>query len=127
MALELKVDLLILLSDVDGLYTRPPKDQHSKLIDTYIRDKHSEEITFGENSRVGRGGMTAKVKAADYAAHAGVRVIITSGYTTDGILRAFRGERIGTLFHRDAHLWLLVKDINARQMEVATRNASRNL
>eukprot|EP00253_Pinus_taeda_P000983 PITA_00983 len=127
LALELKADLLILLSDVDGLYTGPPKDPRSKLIDTYIRDKHSEEITFGEKSRVGRGGMTAKVKAADYAAHAGVPVVITSGYATDGILRALRGERIGTLFHRDAHLWLPVEDISARQMAVAARNASRDL
>jgi delta-1-pyrroline-5-carboxylate synthetase len=127
LALELKADLLILLSDVDGLYNGPPKDPRSKLIDTYIRDKHCEEITFGEKSRVGRGGMTAKVKAADHAAQAGVPVVITSGYTTDGILRALRGERIGTLFHRDAHLWLPVKDISARQMAVAARNASRHL
>lgn len=127
LALELKADLLILLSDVEGLYSGPPKDPRSKLIHTYIRDKHSEEITFGEKSRLGRGGMTAKVKAADHAAHAGVPVVITSGYTTDGILRALRGERIGTLFHRDAHLWLPVKDTSARQMAVAARNASRHL
>lgn len=77
LALELKADLLILLSDVDGLYSGPPNDPQSKLIDTYIKERHEDEITFGEISRVGRGGMTAKVKAAINAADAGIPVVIT--------------------------------------------------
>ncbi|KAK9092615.1 hypothetical protein Syun_027526 [Stephania yunnanensis] len=77
LALELKADLLILLSDVEGLYSGPPSDPQSKLIDTYIKEKHQGEITFGGKSRVGRGGMTAKVKAAINAAYAGIPVVIT--------------------------------------------------
>lgn len=77
LALELKADLLILLSDVEGLYSGPPSDPQSKLIHTYIKEKHQGEITFGDKSRVGRGGMTAKVKAAVYAAYAGTPVVIT--------------------------------------------------
>jgi len=77
LALELKADLLILLSDVDGLYNGPPSDPLSKLIHTYIKEKHQNEITFGDKSRVGRGGMTAKVKASVHAADAGIPVIIT--------------------------------------------------
>lgn len=77
MALELKADLLVLLSDVDGLYSGPPSDPRSRLIHTYMKEKHQNEITFGEKSRVGRGGMTAKVKAAVNAAEAGSPVIIT--------------------------------------------------
>lgn len=77
LALELKVDLLVLLSDVEGLYSGPPSDPHSKLIHTYIKERHHGGITFGEKSRVGRGGMTAKVKAAVHAAYAGIPVIIT--------------------------------------------------
>eukprot|EP01018_Ginkgo_biloba_P034535 Gb_39696 [translate_table: standard] len=127
LALELKADLLILLSDVEGLYSGPPSDPRSRLIHTYIKEKLDEAITFGEKSRVGRGGMTAKVKAADHAASAGIPVVITSGYTADGILGVLRGERVGTLFHRDAHLWLPVKDISARKMAVAARDASRHL
>jgi acetylglutamate kinase len=68
LALELKADLLILLSDVEGLYNGPPSDSKSELIDTYIKEKHDEKITFGDKSRVGRGGMQAKVKAASCAA-----------------------------------------------------------
>lgn len=127
LAMELKVDLLILLSDVDGLYSGPPNEPNSKLIHTYVKEKHQTEITFGDKSRVGRGGMTAKVKAAVYSAYAGVPVVITSGYATDNILRVLQGERIGTLFHQDAHLWIPVHDVGAREMAVAARDCSRRL
>ncbi|KAK9127040.1 hypothetical protein Syun_015837 [Stephania yunnanensis] len=127
LALELKADLLILLSDVEGLYSGPPSDPQSKLIDTYIKEKHQGEITFGGKSRVGRGGMTAKVKAAINAAYAGIPVVITSGYATDNIIKVLEGERIGTLFHQDAHLWTPVKDVAARDMAVAARECSRRL
>ncbi|KAK9128453.1 hypothetical protein Syun_017250 [Stephania yunnanensis] len=62
LALELKVDLLILLSDVEGLYSGPPSDPQSKLIDTYIKEKNQREITFGGKSRVGRGGDVSTPK-----------------------------------------------------------------
>ncbi|VVB17849.1 unnamed protein product [Arabis nemorensis] len=63
LSIELKADLLILLNDVEGLYTGPPSDPTSKLIHTYIKEKHKDEITFGDKSKVGRGGMTAKVES----------------------------------------------------------------
>ncbi|KAK2657784.1 hypothetical protein Ddye_010836 [Dipteronia dyeriana] len=127
LALELKADLLILLSDVEGLYSGPPNDPQSKLIHTYVKAKHQGEITFGDKSRVGRGGMTAKVNAAVCAAYAGIPVIITSGYATDNILKVLEGKRIGTLFHKDAHLWISNKDVGARDMAVAARECSRRL
>lgn len=127
LAVELKADLLILLSDVEGLYSGPPNEPGSKLIHTYLSDKHVDTITFGEKSRVGRGGMTAKVLAAWTAASAGIPVVITSGFTADGVLRVMTGERIGTLFHKDAHLWGSNKRESARQMAIAARNASRRL
>ncbi|XP_010263775.1 PREDICTED: delta-1-pyrroline-5-carboxylate synthase isoform X2 [Nelumbo nucifera] len=127
LALELKADLLVLLSDVEGLYSGPPSDPHSKLIHTYIKEKHQGEITFGDKSRVGRGGMTAKVKAAVYAAYAGIPVVITSGFATDNIIKALQGERVGTLFHQDAHLWTPLKEVGARDMAVAARDCSRRL
>ncbi|GAU29717.1 hypothetical protein TSUD_264530 [Trifolium subterraneum] len=127
LALELKADLLVLLSDVEGLYSGPPNDPSSKLIHTYIKEKHQSEITFGDKSRLGRGGMTAKVNAAVCAAHAGIPVIITSGYATDNIIRVLQGEKIGTVFHRDAHLWKNLKEESAHEMAVAARNSSRRL
>ncbi|KAK8515096.1 hypothetical protein V6N13_122056 [Hibiscus sabdariffa] len=127
LALELKADLLVLLSDVEGLYSGPPSDPKSKLIHTYVKEKHQGEITFGDKSRMGRGGMTAKVKAAVNAAYAGIPVVITSGCTAENILRVLQGQRIGTLFHRDAHLWEPTKEVGAREMAVAARESSRRL
>ncbi|KAL9231389.1 hypothetical protein vseg_006623 [Gypsophila vaccaria] len=127
LALELKADLLILLSDVEGLYSGPPSDPRSKLISTYAKEKHQGEITFGDKSRLGRGGMTAKVKAAVYAAYSGIPVIIASGKATDNIIKVLNGQRIGTLFHKDAHLWVSTKETGAREMAVAARECSRRL
>ncbi|KAJ4978838.1 hypothetical protein NE237_009618 [Protea cynaroides] len=127
LALELKADLLVLLSDVDGLYSGPPSDPNSKLIHTYVKAKHQGEITFGDKSRLGRGGMTAKVKAAVYAAYAGIPVVITSGFSPNNIIKVLNGECVGTLFHQDAHLWVTLKDIGAREMAVAARECSRRL
>ncbi|KAH6762711.1 delta1-pyrroline-5-carboxylate synthase 1 [Perilla frutescens var. hirtella] len=127
LALELKADLLVLLSDVDGLYSGPPSDPHSELIHTYIKERHEGLITFGDKSRVGRGGMTAKVKAAVYAAYAGIPVVITSGFVAGNILKVLGGKRVGTLFHRDANKWAPVGEVGAREMAVAARESSRRL
>ncbi|CAK9185366.1 unnamed protein product [Ilex paraguariensis] len=127
LAVELKADLLILLSDVEGLYSGPPSDPRSKLIHTYVKHKHQGVITFGDKSRVGRGGMDAKVKAAVKAAYAGTPVIIASGFATDNITKVLNGECIGTLFHEDAHSWIPPTEVGAREMAVAARECSRRL
>ena len=66
---------------MEGLYSGPPSDPKSKLIHTYVKEKHQGEITFGDKSRVGRGGMTAKVNAATCAADSGIPVVITRYYS----------------------------------------------
>ncbi|EPS66523.1 delta-1-pyrroline-5-carboxylate synthase, partial [Genlisea aurea] len=127
LALDLHADLLILLSDVDGLYSGPPSDPRSELIYTYCKEKHENLITFGDKSRVGRGGMTAKVKSAAYAASAGIPVVITSGYAINSVLEVLKGKRIGTLFHKNANQWVSIGDVNAREMAKAARESSRRL
>ncbi|XP_058109449.1 delta-1-pyrroline-5-carboxylate synthase-like isoform X3 [Magnolia sinica] len=127
LALELKADLLVLLSDVAGLYSAPPSEAHSKLIYTYVKETHQGTITFGDKSRVGRGGMTAKVKAAVCAASSGTPVVITSGFGTDNIIKVIQGERVGTLFHQHAILGCPRKQVGAREMAVAARECSRRL
>ncbi|GFP86355.1 delta-1-pyrroline-5-carboxylate synthase [Phtheirospermum japonicum] len=127
LALELKADLLVLLSDVDGLYSGPPNDSRSELIHTYVKERHEGTITFGDKSRVGRGGMTAKVKAAVYAAYAGIPVVITSGFAGDNIVKVLHGKRVGTLFHRDANEWVPRGEVGARDMAVSARESSRRL
>ncbi|KAL2614225.1 hypothetical protein R1flu_025917 [Riccia fluitans] len=127
LALELKADLLILCSDVEGLYTGPPGNPKSKLIHTYLKEKHDSMVTFGDKSRVGRGGMTSKVYAAWNAAAAGIPGVIVSGFDPQSLQRVLSGEKIGTLFHKDAKQWVALKGTGARDMAVAARNASRRL
>lgn len=127
LAAELNADLLIMLSDVEGLYSGPPSDPQSKIIHTYVNEKHGKLISFGEKSNVGRGGMQAKVAAAANAASKGVPVVIASGFATDSIIRVLKGEKIGTLFHNEANLWEHSKGATAREMAVAARDCSRRL
>ncbi|CAL4960453.1 unnamed protein product [Urochloa decumbens] len=127
LAAELNADLLIMLSDVEGLYSGPPSDPQSKIIHTYVNEKHGKLISFGEKSRVGRGGMQAKVVAAANAASKGVPVVIASGFATDTIIKVLKGEKVGTLFHNEANLWECSKESTAREMAVAARDCSRRL
>lgn len=62
MAVEMKANLLIIMSDVDGLYTSPPDVEGSRLIRTFSPKADAQNIVFGEKSRVGMGGMGSKVK-----------------------------------------------------------------
>ncbi|KAL4571748.1 hypothetical protein LXL04_018513 [Taraxacum kok-saghyz] len=127
LAMELKADLLVLLSDVDGLYSGPPSDPRSKLIHTYVKQKHQKAISFGDKSRMGRGGMDAKVKAACNAAYSGTPVVIASGFAANNIIKVLNGERVGTLFHKDAHMWIPVTEIGPHEMAISAREASRRL
>ncbi|XP_075507887.1 delta-1-pyrroline-5-carboxylate synthase-like [Primulina tabacum] len=127
LALELKADLLVLLSDVEGLYSGPPSDPNSKMISTYVKQKHQGVITFGDKSRVGRGGMYAKVKAAVSAADAGTPVVITSGFVANNISKVMDGQRVGTLFHRDAHKWETLNEFGAHELAIAARECSMHL
>jgi len=60
LAAEVSADLLILMSDVDGIFTRPPKQEGAKMIWTYNSDM-ADVIQFGKKSTVGTGGMDSKV------------------------------------------------------------------
>jgi len=60
-ASEISSDLLILLSDVEGLYSSPPGTEGSRLIHTYSPEANLSNIVYGEKSRVGLGGMDSKV------------------------------------------------------------------
>lgn len=61
LAIALQADLLILLSDVEGLYNGPPGDPGSRLIRTYLAGQSGRGIQFWNKSGIGRGGMESKV------------------------------------------------------------------
>ncbi len=94
-------DLLILLTDVEGLYHEPPRPGAPKpalydVIEAF--DPAIEGAAQGSSHAFGRGGMTTKLEAARTAAHSGAATIVCSGRTKDSLLRVCAGERIGTLF-----------------------------
>ena len=100
-ALELEADLLLLLSDVDGVYARKPEPgEEPDLIPIFTR---STKVDFGSKSARGRGGMEAKVAAALAAAEGGVgAVVIASGYAQESIARVVGGAELGTCFVRES-------------------------
>lgn len=96
-----EADLLILLSDIDGLYTDDPnKNPDAKFIN--VVDKIDEQLmNMGKNSSgssVGTGGMSAKLVAAQIATYSGTDMVITNGNDITNISRIINGENTGTLF-----------------------------
>lgn len=95
-----EADLVIILSDVDGLYTANPQTHpDAKLV------SEVEEITpaieasaDGAGSSVGTGGMATKLQAAKNATTSGINLVIASGEELDSVTRILNGENIGTLF-----------------------------
>ncbi|XP_003242657.1 delta-1-pyrroline-5-carboxylate synthase [Acyrthosiphon pisum] len=97
LAAEVSADLLILMSDVDGIFTRPPKQEGAKMIWTYNSDM-ADVIQFGKKSTVGTGGMDSKVQAATWALNRGVSVVICNGMQEKAIKSIVLGRKIGTFF-----------------------------
>ncbi len=90
-------DLLVLLSDVDGLYDGRPGTPGSKLVEVVADPSEIDrlDIAHVSSSKVGTGGMVTKVEAARIATAAGIPVVLTSAANAGS---ALSGERIGTRF-----------------------------
>jgi glutamate 5-kinase len=92
-----QADLLVLLSDVDGLYDGPPSREGSSLIADVRSEADLAEVEVGgTGSGVGLGGMVTKVEAARIATSAGIPVVLTSAAQA---AEALAGASVGTLFH----------------------------
>lgn len=96
---KLEAQLLILLSDVDGLYTDNPHDNPNATLIPEVHEITPEiEALAGRKSSRGRGGMATKLQAAQIAMNSGGKAIIANG-TKPGVLgRILSGESEGTLF-----------------------------
>ena len=99
-------DLLILLSDIDGLYTDDPNSNPEASFIGLVEKIDSRLMNMGKGtsgSTVGTGGMAAKLIAAQIANNSGADMVITNGNDIDNIQRVMNGEAVGTLFvqHRD--------------------------
>jgi glutamate 5-kinase len=95
-----EADLLVILSDVDGLYDRDPSENpHAELIPIVERVTPDIEAMGGKGSSdLGTGGMRTKLKAAKRAALSGVGTLIVNGRNANILSRIFDGEEVGTYF-----------------------------
>jgi glutamate 5-kinase len=93
-----RADLLVLLSDVDGLYDGNPATPGTSLVSDVRSKADLEDVKIGSvgAAGVGTGGMTTKVEAARIATGAGIPVVLTSAAQAAD---ALAGEPVGTLFH----------------------------
>lgn len=96
----IEADLLILLSDIDGLYTKDPrKDQAATLIPVVSEiTVEIETMAGGAGSDFGTGGMATKIEAAQMATSAGTAMILMNGNDPSKIQRIFAGLPVGTVF-----------------------------
>ena len=95
-----EADLLVILSDVDGLYDQDPSENpHAELIPIVERVTPDIEAMGGKGSSdLGTGGMRTKLKAAKRAALSGVGTLIVNGRNANILSRIFDGEEVGTYF-----------------------------
>ena len=93
-------EALIILSDIDGLYSSDPrKDEQASIIPVVEEiDSSIEAIAGGAGSGLGSGGMITKINAARIAKAAGVDMLIMNGRDPEDLYRLFDGEQIGTYF-----------------------------
>lgn len=94
----IQADLLVLLSDVDGLYDGPPSRPGARLIAEVHDEADLEQVTVGKagSAGVGTGGMETKLEAARIATGAGIAVVLTDAANA---AKALAGDEVGTLFH----------------------------
>lgn len=92
-------DLLVILTDKDGLYTaNPDTDSNATLItDAMASDSSLDALAGGSSSGLGRGGMVTKLQAARLAARSGCDTVIVGGSNKDIILAVTEGASVGTL------------------------------
>ncbi|MCY1075035.1 glutamate 5-kinase [Archangium lansingense] len=135
-----EADVLVVLSDVEGLFTADPrKDPNARLLPE-VEAVTPELIALagGSGSLVGTGGMATKIRAAARVTELGVRCLITSGAVPGRLRSVLSGEPVGTLFEtsgsrRSARMaWIahalkpkgkLVVDSGAREAVVASKRS----
>lgn len=96
----INADLVILMSDIDGLYTADPhKNPNAKLIPVVENiTEEIEKLAGGTGSTLGTGGMYTKIMAAKKATSAGVDMIITNGSNAEVLYDIMEGRQVGTRF-----------------------------
>lgn len=96
-----EAELLVCLSDIDGLYDNDPRENSKARLIHEVRNIDSSILQMAGDipGRAGRGGMKSKLQAARMATSCGIPMIVAGGRIPNVLLRLMSGEVIGTLFH----------------------------
>lgn len=99
----IKADMLILLTDTDGLYDGHPDDDNSRLIKTVTTDQKVEQFIQSSQKKEGegRGGMASKLSVAKKTAAKNIPTFIANGKTEDSIIDIVHGKDVGTRIYHD--------------------------
>lgn len=115
-------DLLIILTDQEGMFDRDPRKDASATLLSTVRAMDDGLLKMaGGGGVLGRGGMLTKVRAARLAAKSGCPTLITSGQTHNVLLRLVQGEALGTLLTADADRITAHKQWLAAHLQTAGR------
>lgn len=95
-----EADLLVMLTDIAGLYTADPRRHPDAALIPYIPkiDDNTYALAGGAGSKLGTGGMLTKIEAAHVASRSGVTTVIASGAEPGVLVRLYAGESVGTQF-----------------------------
>lgn len=101
-ASKVQADLLVILSDVSGLFTKPPGVAGAELLaDVEAITPHILKMAGAKAGASGRGGMKSKLESARLCTRAGIPVVIASGREPQALTRVVAGESVGTRFHAE--------------------------
>lgn len=95
-----RADLLIIMSDIDGLYDCDPRKSKEAHLIPVVHEINEEikELAGGAGSRFGTGGMRTKINAVELAYEAGIDVVLMNGRKPERLYDLFENRKVGTLF-----------------------------
>jgi glutamate 5-kinase len=108
-----EAELLVILTDVDGLYDADPKAGGRLIPEVVDIDREAAPVAGGAGSTVGTGGMASKVQAAKIAGRFGVPTVVASGRRAGVVGSILDGEEVGTVF------WPSVSRLQSRKHWIA--------
>jgi glutamate 5-kinase len=98
----INADLLIILSDIDGLFDKDPSLSGAKLINkVYKIDDKIKRIAKGTDSNLGTGGMRTKINAAQITMDCGISMVIANGSRPENIMDILNNKSVGTIFMKE--------------------------
>ena len=115
-----EANLLVILTDQQGMYERDPRQDPAATLLTEVRagDPELEQMAGGGGGLLGRGGMLTKVRAAARAARSGTATLVVSGRLPEVLQRIARGDSVGTLFTPGQSVVAARKQWLASQLQV---------